>query len=681
MNAILRSLVATTLTLVAWSLPLAAATIEPHHSALWYDPARDGEGFVLEVYADDHALLTWYTYDDAGKQRWLTGFGSVVVDDDGNEHLHFSEMLAPRGGRFGPNFDPAQVQRVPVGEITLRFDDCWRGAVDYTVFGQTGTINLHRLTRTMGATCGPIHGTTGEPVQAYAGQSGAWYDPAHDGEGWLLQWLAEGEAIVTWFTYTPQGEPYWLIGTGTMEDGRIVFPQLQTTRGARFGAAFDPDDVERIDWGSLELAIDCDAGTMRYESMIPGFGEGGLDDLIHLSRLAQPACPWVAPKLTDLYDFALTRFEIDPDVPGGLPDLVVRDMADDGTVIASGRMEGDGTEDRVGIFRLSAGDGAWQHLPDPDPIGSEVRISPGADLIISSSRKTTQSGIFDTKPIFWQDDESRWRLLPGLLTGFRALPLTGMSPNSAHVLGRAAYEDTSVPDRAWIWDAENGQVLLPASEDVLSPYPTTASDDGRIVYGTRVLFPYNSSFARQGAIRWVDGQAPEPLYDTQGAALGLAVRTDASGRVVFGFDHVLVDNANPNSRQAWYWISPEKQAYLGTFDDGWTDNARPWWVGDVTHDGSMAVGNYTITYHDGEGFIWTQDTGLTSIREVLVHGGLLEELERTGPWRERAATRISSNGDKILLEGRTSVPFGGASHRVNYGAILHLTPKARPEPE
>ncbi|HET6545177.1 MAG TPA: hypothetical protein VFG55_00345, partial [Rhodanobacteraceae bacterium] len=60
------------------SVTTQTAAIGSGHSAMWYDPARSGEGWVLEVLADDFVLLDWYTYDEQGGQRWLQGIGEIV---------------------------------------------------------------------------------------------------------------------------------------------------------------------------------------------------------------------------------------------------------------------------------------------------------------------------------------------------------------------------------------------------------------------------------------------------------------------------------------------------------------------------------------------------------------------------------------------------------------------------
>ena len=35
--------------------------------------------------------------------------------------------------------------------------------------------------------------------------SGSWFDPARAGEGFVVQILDDGRALVTWFTYPPEG--------------------------------------------------------------------------------------------------------------------------------------------------------------------------------------------------------------------------------------------------------------------------------------------------------------------------------------------------------------------------------------------------------------------------------------------------------------------------------------------
>lgn len=98
----------------------------PRKSGSWYDPTRDGEGFVLEILPDGTQVAYWFTYDIDGNQAWMVAAGSSSVAQ-GSFPL---SMLQPTGGRFGPDFDPADVQTDPVGTARLSLQ-CSGGYADY----------------------------------------------------------------------------------------------------------------------------------------------------------------------------------------------------------------------------------------------------------------------------------------------------------------------------------------------------------------------------------------------------------------------------------------------------------------------------------------------------------------------------------------------------------------------
>lgn len=140
----------------AW--PCANSGLVAEHSGSWYDPARDGEGFNIEVVlVDDGAggtrrvlVVYWYTYDRM-TQMWLTGAvpfsaGSTTVE---------VPLTVTDGADFGPNFDPNAVNRTPWGTLTLTFQDCDNASGSYTStqgFG-SGTLTLTRLTGRLGDIC------------------------------------------------------------------------------------------------------------------------------------------------------------------------------------------------------------------------------------------------------------------------------------------------------------------------------------------------------------------------------------------------------------------------------------------------------------------------------------------------------------------------------------------------
>ncbi len=251
------------------------------HSAGWHDPARSGEGFLLENIDGERAVVYWFTYDNDGEQRWLNGVGRI----EGNR-IRFPELFVTRGGRFGPDFDPDLIEREVVASGEFWFSGCTSGWFDYRGFGQEGRFELVRTSHTMAIDCAPLPGAVSRPE---AGQSGSWYDPEHNGEGFAIQWLSSDAVLLMWFSYDPDGRQYWMVGTGKLEGEEIVMQDLHATRGARFGAGFDPGDVERFFWGDLRLRLGCQQGEAHYDSVVPGFGSGSFQ-LQRLTSLHGLSC-------------------------------------------------------------------------------------------------------------------------------------------------------------------------------------------------------------------------------------------------------------------------------------------------------------------------------------------------------------------------------------------------------
>jgi hypothetical protein len=260
--------------------------VEPGTSSAWFDPARNGEGFMLEILPGEQAVMYWFTYDDEQQQDWYVAQGEIR----GNRIL-FPELLRVSGGRFGPGFDPDAVERTVVGSASFIWSSCDAGAMRWTLDGgdgppRTGRMNLTRLSRVMGLDCGlPL-----AAPEIEAGRlSGSWYDPSHNGEGYVLEVLADRRALVYWFSFDSEGARRWFFGTGEVIGDSLVFDQMYTTAGAAFGGGFDPDDVKVEPWGALELELGCTAGTARFQPTEAGFPTGELD-LVRLSRLLGLQC-------------------------------------------------------------------------------------------------------------------------------------------------------------------------------------------------------------------------------------------------------------------------------------------------------------------------------------------------------------------------------------------------------
>jgi hypothetical protein len=260
--------------------------IEPGISAAWFDPSRNGEGFMLEILDNNQAVMYWFTYDTEGNQDWYVAQGEIR----GNRIL-FPELIRVSGGEFGPGFDPASVTNKVVGSASFIWSDCHTGAMDWVIDQdgngrRSGRMNLQRLSYVMGLGCGisPL------PPEIPAGQlSGSWYDPGHAGEGYVLEVLTDSSALVYWFSFDTEGNRRWFFGIGEIQLEKLVFNQMLTTRGGVFGDGFDPESVAVDPWGTLELELICDNGTATFEPTEEGFPAGTLD-LIRLTYLSGLSC-------------------------------------------------------------------------------------------------------------------------------------------------------------------------------------------------------------------------------------------------------------------------------------------------------------------------------------------------------------------------------------------------------
>ena len=256
--------------------------LEPGITSSWYHSSHDGEGFLIELLANNRAVMFWFTYDEAGAQNWYVASGKVI----GNR-IEFPRLYAASGGEFGPGFNPENVTRETVGSASFIWSGCDTGSMSYHIGSQHGRMQLERITRLLGIECGQAPMA---PLPETALLSGSWYDPAHDGEGYIVEVLEDNRVVVFWFSFDPEGNRRWFYDSGAVIDGKLVFDDMTTTSGGIFGPDFDPDLVQRPHWGTLELDLGCDSGTASYSSVEEGFGSGVLN-VIRLTSIDGMSCP------------------------------------------------------------------------------------------------------------------------------------------------------------------------------------------------------------------------------------------------------------------------------------------------------------------------------------------------------------------------------------------------------
>lgn len=117
-------------------------------SGSWYDPTRSGEGWFFQKLNADLSIAYWFTYDAQGNQAWVGGVGQFV---DGS--VIINDVAQPVGGRFGPNYSPSQVTRIPWGSMAMSFKDCKNAtmqAFGREGYGAYGSNNWRQLTQIAG---------------------------------------------------------------------------------------------------------------------------------------------------------------------------------------------------------------------------------------------------------------------------------------------------------------------------------------------------------------------------------------------------------------------------------------------------------------------------------------------------------------------------------------------------
>jgi formylglycine-generating enzyme required for sulfatase activity len=121
---------------------------------VWYNPATDGQGFVISVFPlKQEMFVAWFTYDtdrppndvtatlgDPG-HRWLTAQGAYE-GETASLTIYLTE-----GGVFDAADPPANNDGIGIGTMTINFADCTQGFVNYefTAPRLSGEIPIQRI--------------------------------------------------------------------------------------------------------------------------------------------------------------------------------------------------------------------------------------------------------------------------------------------------------------------------------------------------------------------------------------------------------------------------------------------------------------------------------------------------------------------------------------------------------
>ena len=143
-----------------YSLP--KFTINAGLNDAWFNPATNGQGFLISVFPDRREMfVAWFTFDTERPpenvtaflgepgHRWLTAQGPYD-GDTANLTIFVTE-----GGVFDAAEPVATTDLAGDGTLTLEFADCTEGLVNYeiTSLGISGEIPIERITPDNVALC------------------------------------------------------------------------------------------------------------------------------------------------------------------------------------------------------------------------------------------------------------------------------------------------------------------------------------------------------------------------------------------------------------------------------------------------------------------------------------------------------------------------------------------------
>lgn len=263
--------------------------IDARASGLWYDPARAGEGYLIEALPDNRVTVTAFTFPAlgvSGDQAWFTGVGRVI-----DNAIVVDRFEGRRNGSFGAIFDPAALLTTRLGRFDAVLSDCGVGEQRVQAIApyESSRRSLQRLTRIGAARC--PNQAAPPAVSPFARWSGAWFEADKPGRGLFLEVQDDGRAFMVWFTFRPDGEPAWMIGEGRAVGAELEFSALTRPVGTRYGSAFNVADVRLEPWGSARLSGNgCGNLAIDYDAVQPGYGKSR----IQFTRLTTPlgaGCP------------------------------------------------------------------------------------------------------------------------------------------------------------------------------------------------------------------------------------------------------------------------------------------------------------------------------------------------------------------------------------------------------
>ena len=115
-----------------------ANPLNANYSDLWWNLSESGWGLAVTHQANV-MFLAWYVYDSTGKPMWY-----VASNCNASASGCTGMLYQTTGPPSGPTFNPAMVQVITAGTVSLAFTDANNGSLTYTVNGVRGRKAITR---------------------------------------------------------------------------------------------------------------------------------------------------------------------------------------------------------------------------------------------------------------------------------------------------------------------------------------------------------------------------------------------------------------------------------------------------------------------------------------------------------------------------------------------------------
>ncbi|WP_116645168.1 autotransporter domain-containing protein [Salinivibrio sp. HTSP] len=201
------------------------------------------------------------------------------------------------------------------------------------------------------------------------------------------------------------------------------------------------------------------------------------------------------------------------------------------------------------------------------------------------------------------------------------------------------------------------------------------SGNGKTVVGSHSTDGSNLKFSYE-AYRWSEEGGFQSLGTSPGFEDSRAKAVNRDGNVVVGYEW---DQEMGSIRVASRWSEPKGMVSLGTLDGHTRSMAF-----DVNADGSVVVGS-SSNKESGQGFRWTEPTGMISIDQWLSDAGveLLDEFTYPTTMTQAysvsddgevvAGYTISKSGDEVAVLARVSDIGSGIINQETFNASVRET--------